>query len=171
MGAGDHGQTYLVDKDGAMFESQASSFSFIKGLSLTPGHKPMQDVSLENALGIPLKGHDALRCFACHTTGSSVNSVVNASEAIPGVHCEACHGPGRQHVNAVKAGQIAQARQAIFNPATLTPTSTNDFCGACHRTAMDVIMNEPEPGAFTVRFQPYRLEESRCWNGDENSSG
>ena len=161
MGAGDHGQTYLVEKNGAMFEAQASSFK--NSLGLTPGHKPLEEGPVENGLGIPLKAHDALRCFACHTTASSAKSVVNTAEAVPGVHCEACHGPGQNHVNAILGGQIAQARQAIFNPASLTSTSSIDFCGACHRTTMDVVMNEPEPGAFTVRFQPYRLQESRCW--------
>ena len=167
MGAGDHGQTYLVDKNGAMFEGQASSFK--NSLGLTPGHKPLEEGPLENGLGIPLKAHDALRCFGCHTTASSAKSVLNAAEAVPGVHCEACHGPGQNHVNSIMAGQIAQARQAIFNPASLTPTGSIDFCGACHRTTMDVVMNEPEPGAFTVRFQPYRLQESRCWKTTKNA--
>jgi hypothetical protein len=163
MGAGVHGQTYLLDENGGMYESQASSFSFVHRLGLTPGHKPPEEGSLENALGIPLKGGEALRCFACHTTASSANSKLNPADAVPGVHCEACHGPGLDHVSAIKAGQIVQARQAILNPASLTPTSSIDFCGACHRTTMDVIMNEPEPGAYTIRFQAYRLEESRCW--------
>jgi hypothetical protein len=163
MGAGDHGQTYLLDHNGGLYESHASSFSYIHRVSLTPGHQAAEPGSLESALGTPLKGSDAIRCFACHTTASSANSKLNLADAVPGVHCEACHGPGRDHVNANEAGQFAQARQAIFNPASLTPTSTIDFCGSCHRTMMDVVMREPEPGALTVRFQPYRLEESRCW--------
>ena len=163
MGLGAHGQTYLLDGNGGMYESQASSFTFIHRVGLSPGHKPLEEGSVENALGIPLKSGDALRCFACHTTASSANSTLNTADAVPGVHCEACHGPGMDHVKAAIAGQKVQARQAIFNPASLTPTSSIDFCGACHRTTMDVILNEPEPGAFTIRFQPYRLEESRCW--------
>jgi hypothetical protein len=163
MGVGVHGQTYLLDENGGLFESQASSFSFIHRLGLTPGHKPADEGSLQKALGIPLVGGEALRCFACHTTASSANSTLNTADAVPGVHCEACHGPGLDHVNAIAAGQTVQARQAIFNPASLTPTNSIDFCGACHRTTMDVILNEPEPGAYTIRFQSYRLEESRCW--------
>ena len=163
MGAGDHGQTYLLDENGGLYESQASSFTYIHRPGLTPGHKPAEEGSLENALGTQLKSSEALKCFGCHTTASSANSKLNAADAVPGVHCEACHGPGQDHVKAIMAGQITQARQAIFNPAALTPTSSIDFCGACHRTSMDVVMNEPEPGAFTIRFQPYRLEESRCW--------
>jgi hypothetical protein len=167
MGAGDHGQTYLLEKNGEMIESQASSFVHTSGL--TPGHKPMEADSIENALGMPLKPYEALRCFACHTTASSAKSQLNAAGAVPGVHCEACHGPGQNHVNANMAGRIVEARQAIFNPAKLTPTGSIDFCGACHRTTMDVVMNEPEPGAFTVRFQPYRLQESRCWKSTKDA--
>ena len=163
MGVGVHGQTYLLDENGGLYEGQASSFSFIHRIGLTPGHKPAEEGSLENALGMPLKAGEALRCFACHTTASSANSTLNTADAVPGVHCEACHGPGMDHVNAIFARQTGQARQAIFNPASLTPTSTIDFCGACHRTTMDVVLHEPEPGAYTIRFQPYRLEESRCW--------
>lgn len=169
MGAGDHGQTYLLDENGGLYEGQASSFSFIHRVGLTPGHKTAEVGSLENALGTPLKGSEALRCFACHTTASSASSKLNTADAVPGVHCEACHGPGRDHVDAVMAGQIVQARQAIFNPASLTPTSSIDFCGSCHRTMMDVVMREPEPGALTVRFQPYRLEESRCWESTKDA--
>jgi len=163
MGAGVHGQTYLLNENGGMYESQASSFTFIHRLGLSPGHKPVVEGSLENALGLPLKAGDAVKCFACHTTASSANSKLNEADAVPGLHCEACHGPGLDHVKAAMASQKVQARQAIFNPASLTPTGSIDFCGACHRTTMDVILNEPEPGAFTIRFQPYRLEESRCW--------
>ncbi len=163
MGVGVHGQTYLLDENGGLYEGKVSSFSFIHRIGLTPGHTPAEEGSLENAAGMPLKAGEAVRCFACHTTASSANSTLNTADAVPGVHCEACHGPGLDHVNAIFARQIGQARRAIFNPASLTPTSTIDFCGACHRTTMDVIMNEPEPGAYTIRFQPYRLEESRCW--------
>jgi hypothetical protein len=169
MGTGVHGQTYLLDEKGGLYESQVSSFSFIHRMGLSPGHRPAEEGSLENALGIPLKAGEALRCFACHTTASSANSMLNTADAVPGVHCEACHGPGLDHVNAAMAGQNEQARHAIFNPASLTPTSSIDFCGACHRTTMDVILHEPEPGAYTIRFQAYRLEESRCWQSTKDA--
>ena len=163
MGLGRHGQTYLLEKNGELYESQVSSFSFIHRLCLSPGHKPAEEDSPESALGIPLKAGDALRCFACHATASSAKSELNLADAVPGVHCEACHGPGLDHVKAIMADQTVEARHAILNPALLTPSGSIDFCGACHRTMMDVILTEPAPGAHTIRFQPYRLEESRCW--------
>jgi len=37
-----------------------------------------------------------------------------------------------------------------------------DYCGSCHRTWWDVTLDE-SPGLKSLRFQPYRLENSRCW--------
>src|SRR6266850_8000725 len=56
----------------------------------------------------------------------------------------------------------AQGRRAIFNPRGLNPTALVDFCGACHRTWNDVYEMEAT-GVANARFQPYRLESSRCW--------
>jgi hypothetical protein len=59
-----------------------------------------------------------------------------------------------------------QGRLAIFNPRRLNPVALVDFCGACHRTLNDVY-EMGATGAANVRFQPYRLEKSRCWgDGD-----
>jgi hypothetical protein len=44
----------------------------------------------------------------------------------------------------------------------LAPMDAVDFCGACHATSWDVILN-----GFTevpcTRFAPFRLELSKCW--------
>ncbi len=40
FGAGVHGQTYILDHDGAFYESQVSSFAALHGMDLTPGHAP-----------------------------------------------------------------------------------------------------------------------------------
>ena len=40
---------------------------------------------------------------------------------IPGVTCEACHGPGRQHVEAIEQKKLGPALDAIMNPARLDP--------------------------------------------------
>ena len=57
---------------------------------------------------------------------------------MPGVTCEACHGPGAKHVNLMDEEKPAEARLAIFNPRRLNPVALVDFCGACHRTWNDV---------------------------------
>src|SRR5208282_4795575 len=43
-----------------------------------------------------------------------------------------------------------------------------DFCGACHSTWADVVEAHRKIGLARIRFEPYGLEQSRCWgtNGD-----
>jgi hypothetical protein len=42
----------------------------------------------------------------------------------------------------------------------------SDFCGQCHRT-WDTVMRNKWHGPAFVRFQPYRLENSRCFIGND----
>ncbi len=62
----------------------------------------------------------------------------------------------------MKAGKIEDGRRAILNPRKLSAVASVDFCGACHRTWADVLQTEVT-GVANVRFQPYRLESSKCW--------
>jgi hypothetical protein len=169
FGAGVHGQTYILENDGSLYESQVSSFAGLHGMDLTPGHLQVEPDNLKNALGERLSTSTATRCFGCHTTYSSANSNFDPSHATPGVHCEACHGPGLEHVHAAQLDQLDGASAYIFNPANLSPVESVDFCGACHRASMDVIITDEAYGPINVRFQPYRLEKSRCWGtqGDD----
>ena len=163
FGTGVHGQTYILEHDGALYESQVSSFAALQGMDITPGHTAVDKGNLKNALGERLSTSAAARCFACHTTYSTTSSKFDVSRAVPGIHCEQCHGPGVQHINAIHADQREEALQAILNPAHLSPVESVDFCGACHRTTMDVVESSEAYGPINVRFQPYRLEKSRCW--------
>src|SRR5580692_5866258 len=163
FGAGVHGQTYILDHDGALYESQVSNFAALHGMDLTPGHTSASAGDLKNALGEQLSTSAAARCFACHTTYATTDSKFDASRAVPGIHCEQCHGPGVQHIDAIHADQREEALKTIFNPALLSPAGSVDFCGACHRTTLDVVESTEAYGPINVRFQPYRLEKSRCW--------
>jgi hypothetical protein len=169
FGAGVHGQTYILESKGSFYESQVSSFASLNGMDLTPGHSQMEAGDLQNALGERLSTSASALCFGCHTTYSSTNSKFDVSHAISGVHCEGCHGPGVDHIRAIKTGRIEEASKAILNPAPLSPVELVDFCGACHRTSMDVVVSGEAYGPINVRFQPYRLEKSRCWRtqGDD----
>jgi Cytochrome c554 and c-prime len=169
FGAGVHGQTYLLEDDKDLYESQVSSFASTQAMDLTPGHTAADEGMLENALGERLSSGSAAHCFSCHTTASSTDSGFRPASAIPGVQCEACHGPGSNHVNAAMAVPLkGSLSKTIFNPAYGKPEDVVDFCGACHRTSMDVV-EEKDYGAINVRFQPYRLQKSRCWGAKGDS--
>jgi hypothetical protein len=81
------------------------------------------------------------------------------------VSCEACHGAGAEHVAAMKAAKLtgeSGGSTDIFNPRSLHPPDSVDFCGACHATTWDVKLSGNK-GVSNARSQPYRLEKSKCW--------
>src|SRR2546430_8947259 len=46
--------------------------------------------------------HDALP-ISCHSLGANIGAQLDTSKATMGVTCEACHGPGLKHVQAMEA--------------------------------------------------------------------
>lgn len=61
-----------------------------------------------------------MRCFQCHSTGPlALGDGFTLRPRELGVRCEACHGPGRSHVQAVASGELEQAIAVIRNPARL----------------------------------------------------
>ena len=169
FGAGVHGRSFILGDRREYYEAQVSSFSSTHALDLTPGHTIAMEGSLENAIGNRLSIREATRCFACHTTAWSTEGKLDLEKAVPGVHCEACHGPGTEHISAEQNRPKDGASSTIFNPAHLTPSGSVDFCGACHRATMDVVLNPIPSGISSIRFQPYRLQKSRCWEKTEDA--
>jgi hypothetical protein len=162
FGKGVVGQTYIYQTNGNIFESRLSFYAALNALDLTTGHPHSVPPDLEKATGRLLNVDEARRCFGCHTTASTTSNHFDPGRSITGVNCEACHGPGAKHVSAMKAGRIEEGKKAVLNPRKLDPVASVDFCGACHRAWGDVIQMGVT-GLANVRFQPYRLEESRCW--------
>ena len=166
FGLGNKGQTYLYQRNGFYYESRLSFYKSLGGLDLTTGHGAATPANLEDALGRIIDPDTLRRCFGCHTTASTTPSGFDPSHLMPGVTCEACHGPGAKHVGLMDEEKREQGRLAIFNPRHLNPVALVDFCGACHRT-LDDVYEMGATGIANVRFQPYRLEKSRCWgDGD-----
>ncbi|HEY6253059.1 MAG TPA: multiheme c-type cytochrome [Candidatus Angelobacter sp.] len=162
FGNGEMGQTYVFHRNGNFYESRVSFYPTLQGLDLTLGHQAPLANDLAGALGRLLPAPEVRLCFGCHTTASTTNGRFDAASLFPGVTCEACHGPGARHVHAMQRKQMKLGLQTILNPARLNPVDAVDFCGACHRTGWDVMLANTT-GVANVRFQPYRLEKSRCW--------
>lgn len=159
FGDGHIGQSYLFERDGNFYESRMSYFGTLNMLDFTPGRKLTEPHDLLEAMARPVTGSELVRCFGCHTTASTINDKFQRAGTIPGITCEACHGPGVTHVFAEEAGQ---GSGGIFNPGKLSPVDAVDFCGACHGTYWDIKLANTV-GVANVRAQPYRLEKSRCW--------
>ena len=167
FGEGETGETYVFERDRIFYEAKLSYFPTLHALDITPGQQRSTPPDLERALGRPMDPEEARLCFGCHNTASSASGQFDPDHLIPGVTCEACHGPGAGHIRAMKDGKVAEGLARILNPAKLDPADSVDFCGACHRAWADV-METGMVGITTVRFQPYRLEKSRCW-GEGNA--
>jgi Cytochrome c554 and c-prime len=162
FGIAHKGQTYIYSHDGVYYESRVSFYRTLVSLALTTGHLSESPSSLSAALGRRMDSGETQHCFGCHTSGSMIAGTFDAAHATPGVTCEQCHGAGAKHVAAMKAGKIEEGTRAILNPRKLSAVASVDFCGACHRTWADVLQSGVT-GVANVRFQPYRLESSKCW--------
>lgn len=168
FGQGKAGQTYLLEYDGAFYEGHVSFYQEIKGLDFTIGQPRLAPVSLREALGRRLSRTETLNCFNCHATGAVSGGQLHLDKLTIGIRCEACHGPGGEHVAAVKAQQ--PNAKLIFNPAQLSGDElTQDFCASCHRGNEEgALLKSMEVN--NVRFQPYRMFHSKCYSDDQRIS-
>jgi|HubBroStandDraft_4_1064222.scaffolds.fasta_scaffold00186_20 hypothetical protein len=159
FGDGSLSQVYMTNDHGTWVESHFSYFGGTKTFDRTT-NQPRQASSIGTAVGRTLPPMEIRKCFACHAAGVTADG--GFSDVIPGVACEACHGPGADHVAAMKS-HVEGGEGLIMNPKRLDRTASVDFCGACHMTWVDVQLDEAT-GASTVRFPAYRLENSKCWS-------
>jgi len=168
FGQGKAGQTYVLQHEGAYYESLLSFYNDIKGLDFTIGAPAEVPASLLGAVGRRLSKSETLSCFGCHSTGAVSGSNLHLDKLSLGVKCEACHGPGGDHVAAGKAGK--PNAKLIFNPARLGGDElTQDFCASCHRGAGEFATLKGM-GVNNVRFQPYRIFNSKCYSDDRRIS-
>lgn len=158
------GQTYILEYEKAYYESRVSFYRDINGLGLTLGHDPKPVTTLSACLGRLLSQDEENKCFPCHTSEGVLDGKLQPDRMKPGVTCENCHGPGSQHIDAINNRDWKHLH--IFNPGRLRTGEVNDFCGTCHRSTREVAV----AGIFgirNVRFQPYRLEGSRCYDAND----
>jgi len=93
--------------------------------------------------------------FSCHTTAAINGLELQLGRLIPGITCEACHGPGRDHIAAMEAKRLNDKQ--IFNPGKMEADELGqDFCGSCHHSAEQVLTNKQLQGLIRVRFQRIR---------------
>jgi hypothetical protein len=172
FGKGVLGQTYVIQRQGRFYETRVSFYTGIDGLDFTPGAPRDTPRSLDDAVGQLMNERDATACFNCHSTIAPGLSRFQFDRISPGISCEACHGPGEQHATAMKAAASQGAppkASAIFNPGRMNPDEmSQQFCGACHRS-WETVMQMPERGGpHNVRFQPYRLANSKCYQNPDD---
>ena len=129
FGQGKAGQTYIFRHDGSFYESRLSFYKDIQGLDVTIGYPRDTPPSLEVAAGRRISMDEARNCFSCHSTAATYGNQLQLDRLVPGVTCEACHGPGAEHVAAMEAKRFKDKR--IFNPGMMDADElSQEFCGS-----------------------------------------
>jgi len=161
------GQTYILEKDGNLFESRVSWFRELNGLGPTLGYAGTTAANLQEAAGRLLGMDEKLRCFGCHSTNAVHGKQLTLDHLIPGVQCEHCHQGTQAHLEAVQSGKpISPVPEGLKALIHMSADQASNFCGQCHRTWAEIAV-EPHPSIANVRFQPYRLTGSQCYDPDD----
>jgi hypothetical protein len=169
FGAGDQAVTFVSQLDEDTYvEHRLSFYSRANGLDVTPGHAASAKPTYPDAVGVVYKTFDPetkiMRCFQCHSTGRlTLGPHMELIPAELGVRCEACHGPGKAHVDAISAANVAAARKAIQNPGRMPAVAQNQLCGDCHRKPQQGETATNWNDAWNTRHQPLYLAQSACF--------
>ena len=161
------GQTYILEKDGQLYESRMSWFRELNGLGPTLGGGNSLPADLREAAGRLMSRDDKLRCFGCHATHAADGHELTLVKMTPGVQCEHCHLATSEHL----AGMARNSGKPAIPPGltslqNFSAEQASNFCGQCHRTWAEIAM-QANPGIADVRFQPYRLTQSKCYDPDD----
>ena len=156
-----------VDED-RYVEHHLSYYAAVQGLAPTPGHQGSRAANAEEALGVFYETFDPqpkiMRCFQCHSTGPlALGPNLSLEPHELGVRCEACHGPGRSHVEAIAGRKPAKIRASIRNPKNMSARQQTEFCGACHRPPASDGASIDWRDPWNVRHQPVYLTQSKCF--------
>ncbi len=133
---GSQAQTWVLERNGKLFESQVSYYPSIKGLDITTGDDLWHPKNLEEAVGRPIGDEEAKVCFGCHTSGAVVDHKFNLAAAKPGVTCEHCHVGASAHFAGVVKGDMSTVPKKL---GSLTSEDLSNFCGQCHRSWETVV--------------------------------
>ena len=164
FGAG--AQTWVLERNGQQYESAVSYYPSIPGLDFTTGDEDLKPRNLDEAIGRQIELRETKVCFGCHASNAVTHGKMTYETLRPGVTCEHCHAGTTAHLADAFNGDFDSA------PPDLRKKSAEDisnFCGQCHRTWETAVRNHWR-GELTVRFQPYRLANSKCFDGADPAS-
>lgn len=160
---GHHAQTWVLERDGHMYESLVSFYPRAKELATTPGDEQITPHNLSEAMGRQLPTAEVHACFNCHASGLNPGEEFSPATLQPGVACERCHAGAQQHMTDSLHDNFKTLPKSLKR---LDPEQVSSLCGQCHRTFDGAMRNHWRGPAF-VRFQPYRLELSKCFIGSD----
>lgn len=135
IGSGNHSRSYLnLSAGGVLTQLPVSWYAEEKRWGISPGYDRARHHDFSRKIDYG--------CMFCHNAYPKLEEGADRygrenlfPQDLPlGIDCQRCHGPGSRHVAlAVEHGQdIGAVRNAIVDPARLTPERQMDVCQQCH---------------------------------------
>jgi cytochrome c-type biogenesis protein CcmH/NrfG len=134
IGSGHRGRSYVLDRDGWLFQSPIAWYSQEGRWGLSPGYAPEGHPRFEREL--------TDRCLQCHA--GRMNPVERSTADVQRYHrpaflehaigCERCHGPGAEHVARWRHPESWDSgrEDPIVQPARLDAARRDSVCYQCH---------------------------------------
>jgi Tetratricopeptide repeat/Cytochrome c554 and c-prime len=126
IGSGRQAISYLIERDGFLFQSPITWYAKDRRWGLSPGYE-----TRVSSFDRPILAD----CLFCHANRvERVTSAINRyrTPIFQGhaIGCERCHGPGELHV---VSPRVVEGRDVtIVNPADLEPSLRDAVCEQCH---------------------------------------
>ncbi|HWB10064.1 MAG TPA: hypothetical protein VG826_12605 [Pirellulales bacterium] len=195
LGSGKVAVTFVRDLDADHYEELRTTwYADTNSWDLTPGQKAARPITVAEALGRPIPKLGPQACLTCHASLLvQSDAKIDPADSHFGVHCERCHGHGRDHVDSAAKGRPAKIRPTALDNAlglaqkllegqrAETPRDellrsvahVNDerlirdlyVCGECH--GYDQIWTQAADDDL-VKFQVAALVSSRCYQRSLN---
>ena len=143
IGSGNNARTYLhLTESGILTQLPVTWYTQEQRWAMSPGY--------DHPLHEGFRFRITHSCMFCHNAypnlpepSERLGHKSRFSQELPlGIDCQRCHGPGSHHVELASAGvsPVQEIRQAIVNPARLSPERQMDVCMQCHaKTASERI--------------------------------
>ena len=127
IGSGGKGQTYLFWKGDQLFQLPVSYWRELGQWVNSPGYRD----------GVANFGRPIIaRCLECHASYFESlpppDNRYSKTGFVPGIICEKCHGPGREHAQRHSSKSAPAFGAATVNPARLSRDRQIDLCAWCH---------------------------------------
>ena len=156
IGSGNRGQTPIV-RDNAVryWEYRLTRYALPADWDTTI-HHPARPQADSGYLGRPIPEDEVRHCLKCHATNpDAVRQARPEATEARGIDCERCHGPGGNHLQAMK---LNFPDVAIAQPRLASGAQRGALCAQCHRAPRGTPADLPD----FVRFQSPNLARSRC---------
>jgi hypothetical protein len=148
IGSGRQGQSFVINRDGRLYQSPISWYVHTNAWNLAPGFAQQNQHFSRTIAESCLFCH----CNEAHLKADTLNQFELASPRLDPIGCERCHGPGELHVAAHESGVGERGGDhTIVNPRRLSPRLREAVCEQCHLQGEARVVR---PGASLWSYRP-----------------